>query len=219
MLHSKSSSSSFAAMVSTICAHLNYDFLEVLSIEYADRLAFGVGAELVPLMEVPRLRAETARILFSSGIKTPQQLSICSEQQIEALIRSNRPFHSRQIGQEELQIVHSEQLDWIHRHAKRVAVCTIRNATRFVAYTKSLPRENLANCKSIQSPPKKLSSNALACGTRYHIVDVSVSESIFSDFLDQWKTKSMQKNYFYLFFNTLVGNNIMLCTDKKKFIK
>ena len=75
-----------AGMLSTFCSRIGWTDLEVLIRQFQSRVLHGVLPEMLQLMEVPRVKAYSARMLFKAGIKTPEMLASADPMVVEAIL-------------------------------------------------------------------------------------------------------------------------------------
>ena len=75
-----------AGMLATFCSRVGWTDLEVLIRQFQSRVLHGVLPEMLQLMEVPRVKAYSARMLFKAGLKTPEMLAAADPTVVEAIL-------------------------------------------------------------------------------------------------------------------------------------
>ncbi|KAF2076111.1 hypothetical protein CYY_002573 [Polysphondylium violaceum] len=84
------SSSSFAWMVSFFCKKMNWNALELLVGLYIQRLDKGVKQEITPLVEIPGVKQQRARLLWNAGFKTVKSIASATPEQIAKSIKMGK---------------------------------------------------------------------------------------------------------------------------------
>ena len=77
-----------AGMLATFCSRSGWNDLEILIRQFQSRVLHGVLPEMLQLMEVPRVKAYSARMLFKGGIKTPEMLAAADPLHVESILSS-----------------------------------------------------------------------------------------------------------------------------------
>ena len=75
-----------AGMLSTFCSRIGWTDFEVLIRQFQSRVLHGVLPEMLQLMEVPRVKAYSARMLFKAGLKTPEMLASADPMVVERIL-------------------------------------------------------------------------------------------------------------------------------------
>ena len=75
-----------SGLLSWFWERLHWNDLAVLFMRMNERLTMGVQEELFDLMKIQSLKAEKARILFNSGIKSPEDVSEISSEKLVAIL-------------------------------------------------------------------------------------------------------------------------------------
>ncbi|KAL1509907.1 hypothetical protein ABEB36_004572 [Hypothenemus hampei] len=95
------SASTFAGMVTSFSKQLGWTSVEILLAQFQDRMQFGVGRDLLDLMQLPVLNGKLARILYKAGVETLVQLANQSVDAIEGILIKAKPFESSKIREGE----------------------------------------------------------------------------------------------------------------------
>ena len=66
----------YAGMVAVFCERLGWNDLELLVSKFQARVLHGVRPEVVCLMEIPYVKAYTARLLYKAGLRTPESVAM-----------------------------------------------------------------------------------------------------------------------------------------------
>jgi hypothetical protein len=84
-------------MVCSFVRALNWTRLHVVLALYRDRLDFGVKPQLVPLLSVPGVTAQRARLLYMHGFRTPAALAAADPaalgRALQAFAQQDRSTH------------------------------------------------------------------------------------------------------------------------------
>lgn len=75
-----------AGMLATFCARVGWTDFEILIRQFQSRVLHGVLPEMLQLMEVPRVKAYSARLLFKAGLKTPEMLAAADPVTVEGIL-------------------------------------------------------------------------------------------------------------------------------------
>ena len=84
-------SSSYCGMISTLCKKLGWETLSVIIKMFQDRLYFGIGQELIELMNINCLSGEMARSLHNAGFKEIKTIAHSSKFEIEKVFVNYAP--------------------------------------------------------------------------------------------------------------------------------
>jgi len=69
-------------MVTGFCEKLGWWDLEVLISGFSERLNFGVQKDILPLMQIPHIKAFRARALYNAGYKTIASIAAATPEEI-----------------------------------------------------------------------------------------------------------------------------------------
>lgn len=72
--------------MSVFCARLNWPTLAVLIAHFSERINFGVHSELLPLLQIPHVKAFRARALYDSGLRSVEDVADASLNTIKEAI-------------------------------------------------------------------------------------------------------------------------------------
>lgn len=75
-----------AGMLATFCSRIGWTDLEALIRQFQSRVLHGVLPEMLQLMEVPRVKAYSARLLFKAGLRTPEMLAAADPMDVESIL-------------------------------------------------------------------------------------------------------------------------------------
>lgn len=64
-----------AGMLAAFCNRIGWLDLEALITTFQSRVLHGVRTEMLDLMEIPRVKSYTARLLYKAGLKTPEDIA------------------------------------------------------------------------------------------------------------------------------------------------
>ena len=76
------SASIFSSSIVSFCAAMGWHNLEALFAAYVKRLGFGVKADLLPLMEIPGVKAAKARALWTAGLRKPSDIAVLTPEAV-----------------------------------------------------------------------------------------------------------------------------------------
>eukprot|EP00761_Pharyngomonas_kirbyi_P007509 gb/GECH01007519.1/.p1 GENE.gb/GECH01007519.1/~~gb/GECH01007519.1/.p1 ORF type:complete len:1125 (+),score=246.86 gb/GECH01007519.1/:1-3375(+) len=85
----------FSGMVTTFCRELKWWPLEVLLHRLKDRLNYGAQMDILPLLQIPHVKAHRARALYNEGYKSIESIAHAEIQEIERILQKIVPFQSR----------------------------------------------------------------------------------------------------------------------------
>merc|ERR1712228_932776 len=92
----QTSAAYFASSLSLFCAKLNYDCMAAIILQFAQRLNFGVNAELLPLMKISHIKSFRARMLFQFGLHSIEQIVDASLETLILALSSQSKFSTNQ---------------------------------------------------------------------------------------------------------------------------
>lgn len=75
-----------AGMLATFCLRTGWNDLEILIRQFQSRVLHGVLPEMLQLMEVPRVKPYSARLLFKAGLRTPELLASADPSIVEDIL-------------------------------------------------------------------------------------------------------------------------------------
>uniref|UniRef100_A0A182QX53 DNA polymerase theta n=1 Tax=Anopheles farauti TaxID=69004 RepID=A0A182QX53_9DIPT len=93
--------STFAGIVTSFCASLNWTLLQLLVGQFRERLFFGVAHELLDLMRIPSLNGQRARLLYDGGITGLAQLANADRLAVEAILHNRASFEAERVRENE----------------------------------------------------------------------------------------------------------------------
>uniref|UniRef100_A0A182PQA8 DNA polymerase theta n=1 Tax=Anopheles epiroticus TaxID=199890 RepID=A0A182PQA8_9DIPT len=93
--------STFAGIVTSFCASLNWTLLQLLVAQFRERLFFGVSHELLDLMRIPSLNGQRARLLYDAGITGLVQLANAERLAIETILHNRTSFEAERARENE----------------------------------------------------------------------------------------------------------------------
>ena len=88
-------SSIYAGMLTSFCAKLGWNNLELLLGQFGERLEFCVQRELIDLVRLTSLNGQRARVLFNGGIESVAELANTLPADVENLLHNCAPFESK----------------------------------------------------------------------------------------------------------------------------
>uniref|UniRef100_A0A182JNC4 DNA polymerase theta n=1 Tax=Anopheles christyi TaxID=43041 RepID=A0A182JNC4_9DIPT len=94
-------SSTFAGIVTSFCASLNWTLLQLLVAQFRERLFFGVAHELLDLMRIPSLNGQRARLLYDGGITGLVQLANSDRLMVETILHNRTSFEAERVRENE----------------------------------------------------------------------------------------------------------------------
>ncbi|XP_053675259.1 DNA polymerase theta [Anopheles nili] len=94
-------SSTFAGIVATFCASLNWTLLRLIVAQFRERLFFGVAHELLDLMRIPSLNGQRARLLYDGGITGLVQLANADRLAVENILHNRASFEAERAREDE----------------------------------------------------------------------------------------------------------------------
>uniref|UniRef100_A0A182WJ43 DNA polymerase theta n=1 Tax=Anopheles minimus TaxID=112268 RepID=A0A182WJ43_9DIPT len=94
-------SATFAGIVTSFCASLNWTLLQLLVAQFRERLFFGVAHELLDLMRIPSLNGQRARLLHDGGITGLVQLANADRLTIETILHNRTSFEAERVREHE----------------------------------------------------------------------------------------------------------------------
>uniref|UniRef100_A0A182RNF2 DNA polymerase theta n=1 Tax=Anopheles funestus TaxID=62324 RepID=A0A182RNF2_ANOFN len=94
-------SATFAGIVTSFCASLNWKLLQLLVAQFRERLFFGVAHELLDLMRIPSLNGQRARLLYDGGIVGLVQLANADRLTIETILHNRTSFETERVRENE----------------------------------------------------------------------------------------------------------------------
>ncbi|XP_041773751.1 DNA polymerase theta [Anopheles merus] len=94
-------SSTFAGIVTSFCASLNWTLLQLLVAQFRERLFFGVAHELLDLMRIPSLNGQRARLLHDGGITGLIQLANSDRLAVETILHHRTSFEAERVRENE----------------------------------------------------------------------------------------------------------------------
>ncbi|XP_052859844.1 DNA polymerase theta [Anopheles cruzii] len=106
------SSSTFAGIVASFCASLNWTLLHLIVAQFRERLFFGVAHELLDLMRIPSLNGQRARTLYDAGITGLAQLANSERLTVEQILFNCTSFDTDRVrdGEHESEAARRRQL-------------------------------------------------------------------------------------------------------------
>lgn len=75
-----------AGMLATFCSRTGWNDLEILIRQFQSRVLHGVLPEMLELMEIPRVKSYSARLLFKAGLRTPELLASADPSTVEDIL-------------------------------------------------------------------------------------------------------------------------------------
>uniref|UniRef100_A0A182NH52 DNA polymerase theta n=1 Tax=Anopheles dirus TaxID=7168 RepID=A0A182NH52_9DIPT len=93
--------STFAGIVTSFCASLNWTLLQLLVGQFRERLFFGVAHELLDLMRIPSLNGQRARLLYDGGVTGLVQLANADRLAVETLLHNKASFEAERVRENE----------------------------------------------------------------------------------------------------------------------
>ncbi|XP_050073096.1 DNA polymerase theta [Anopheles maculipalpis] len=94
-------SATFAGIVASFCASLNWTLLQLLVAQFRERLFFGVAHELLDLMRIPSLNGQRARLLYDGGIVGLVQLANADRFTVETILHNRTSFEMERVRDDE----------------------------------------------------------------------------------------------------------------------
>ncbi len=126
-------SCSFAGMISVFCSKLGWHDMELLVLQFMDRLNFAVQMDILPLVQIPHVKSSRARALYSAGYKTVAALAAATTEEIESVLHNAVPFKSKKHSGEEKHnegttLQHTDCVEYTHKVEARIAKLIIAGA-------------------------------------------------------------------------------------------
>uniref|UniRef100_A0A182FG04 DNA polymerase theta n=1 Tax=Anopheles albimanus TaxID=7167 RepID=A0A182FG04_ANOAL len=102
----------FAGIVASFCASLNWTLLHLIVRQFQERLFFGVAHELLDLMRIPSLNGQRARLLYDAGFQGLLQLANADRHAIETVLHNCASFETERLreGEHEQEAAKRKQL-------------------------------------------------------------------------------------------------------------
>uniref|UniRef100_A0A182MCT4 DNA polymerase theta n=1 Tax=Anopheles culicifacies TaxID=139723 RepID=A0A182MCT4_9DIPT len=94
-------SATFAGIVTSFCASLNWTLLQLVVAQFRERLFFGVAHELLDLMRIPSLNGQRARLLYDGGITGLVQLANADRLTVETILHNSTSFEAERVREYE----------------------------------------------------------------------------------------------------------------------
>ncbi|XP_035912100.1 DNA polymerase theta [Anopheles stephensi] len=91
----------FAGIVTSFCAALNWTLLQLLLAQFRERLFFGVAHELLDLMRIASLNGQRARLLYDGGIVGLVQLANADRLTVETILHNRTSFEMERVRDNE----------------------------------------------------------------------------------------------------------------------
>ncbi|MES1919127.1 hypothetical protein MHBO_000991 [Bonamia ostreae] len=88
----QNSAAAMAATLALFCERLRWPVMASLLAHFCERINFGVQGELLPLLQIPHVKAFRARALFDSGFTTIEAVAEASKAQIKEAISRYQCF-------------------------------------------------------------------------------------------------------------------------------
>ncbi|ETN63551.1 DNA polymerase theta [Anopheles darlingi] len=140
----------FAGIVASFCASLNWTLLHLIVVQFRERLFFGVAHELLDLMRIASLNGQRARLLYDAGFQGLLQLANADRHAIETVLHNCASFETERLreGEHEQEAAKRKQLRnlFLTGHAgmtvREAAHLLIHEARQYLALETGLENPN-----------------------------------------------------------------------------
>lgn len=133
----QASAARYAGMCTVFCEKLKWRSLALVLALFTERLNYGVQRELLPLVQLPNLKARRARVLYDAGISTLEGILRASEDFLTEALLTMHPWASNVHGDPQQRESCKALEEAERRHARRLkrdAAATLQSQLKKAQY-------------------------------------------------------------------------------------
>ncbi|KAJ3222158.1 hypothetical protein HK099_002624 [Clydaea vesicula] len=184
----QSVAATFSGMVTIFCEKLGWSNLELLLLQFKERLNFGVQKELIELVRIPFVKGTRARILWKAGFHSVASIACAAPEEIFEHLKKHHPFKSSKGSQ--MDVDSSNRIEFR-------AACSIVNSAKQLLESDRKVLERAAknlmepNSAILNSARKVISASKIKSGSYANWTSNSTTQQAIKSNVEHAKKKNL----------------------------